>query len=139
MVALLSSSCSLGSTSDAGLIAVYVAVDKGTLDIDESVTITATARNVGYDALTLTGPSDCLMFIEVRDAQGQVVWNSNGGCTGSTVTEEILPGQDKVQPFTWDGSSLAGQRLAGGYYYIRAVARVTSGAYASQSVTIALV
>jgi flagellar hook assembly protein FlgD len=139
MVALLSSSCSLESASDAGLIAVYVAVDKGTLDIDQSVTITVTARNVGYDALTLTGPSDCLMFVEVRDAQGQVVWNSNGGCTGGTVTEEILPGQDKVQPFTWDGSNLAGQRLAGGYYNIRAVARVTGGAYASQSVTIALV
>lgn len=139
MVALMSSSCSLGSSADAGSITVNIAVDKGSLDIDESVTITVTARNVGYEPLTLTGPSDCLMFIEVRDSQGQVVWSSNGGCTGSTVTEEILPGQDKVQPFTWDGSNLAGQRLAGGYYYIRAVARVTGGAYASQPISIALV
>jgi flagellar hook assembly protein FlgD len=139
MVALLSSSCSLESASDAGLIAVYLEVDKGTLDIDQSITITVTARRLGYDPLTLTGPSDCLMFIEVRDPQGQVVWNSNDGCTGRHGDRGNPSRTGQVQPFTWDGSNLAGQRLAGGYYYIRAVARVTGGAYASQSISIALV
>jgi hypothetical protein len=66
MVALLATSCSLGGPADAGSINLYLSVDKSTLAIDDSMTITVTARNVGYDPLTLTGPSACLLYIEVR-------------------------------------------------------------------------
>lgn len=138
MLALLSTSCSLGDAVDAGSINVYVEVDKATLGIGESMTITLTARNVGFEPLSLTGPSDCLMYIEVLTNQGQVVWSSNGACAGATVTEEVSPGADKVQAFTWDGTSLAGSRLAAGFYHIRPVARVTGAPYVGPLVSVAL-
>lgn len=138
LAALLATSCSLGSTADAGSINLYLEVDKGTLPVGESMTITVTARNVGYDVLTLTGPSDCLLYIEVLNNQGIVVWNSNGGCTGSTVTEDLAVGRDKVQSFTWNGSNLAGARLSSGFYHIRGVARVTGSAYFGPPVSVSL-
>jgi len=97
MVALLATGCSLGDPTDAGSINLYLEVDKTQLRIGESLTITVTARNVGYDPLTLTGPSDCLLYVEVLTEQGQVVWNSNSACTGSTVTEQLPAGQEKIQ------------------------------------------
>lgn len=128
-MALLATACSLGNTADAGSMNLYAATDRSTLLIGESMTITVTARNVGYDPITLTGPSDCLLYIEVLSAQSGVVWHSNGGCIGSTVTEELVTGQDKVQAFIWNGTNLAGARLSSGFYQVRAVARVTGGAY----------
>ena len=137
-LALLSTSCSLGDGADASSINVYVAVDKSTLGIGESVIITVTTRNVGFETLSLTGPSDCLMYVQVVTNQGEVVWNSSGACTGSTVTEQIGPGADKVQTITWDGTNLAGARLAAGFYHIRPVALVTGAPYVGPSVSIAL-
>ena len=88
------------------------------------MTATITARNVGYEAFTLTGPSDCLLFLEVLDSQGNVVWHSNGTCAGQTVTEALAPGEDKVRSIMWNGSNLAGARLPPGFYHVRGVARV---------------
>ena len=138
MMAVLASACSLGSPADAGSINLYLEVDKATLPIDEVMTITVTARNVGFDPLTLTGPSDCLLYIQVLSNQGQVVWHSNGTCVGSTVTEEVVPGQDKIQAFTWNGTNLVGARLASGLYHIRGVARVTGLAYVGPALSVAL-
>ena len=138
MVALLAASCSLGDASDAGSVNLYLEVDKATLPIGESMTITVTARNVGYDPLTLTGPSDCLLYIEVLNSVGQVVWNSTGSCVGANVTQEVTPGTDKVQAFTWNGSNLAGARLTAGYYTVRGVARVTGAAYIGPPLSVAL-
>ena len=137
-LAMLATSCSLGDSADAGSINLYLEVDKGTLPIGESMTITATARNVGYSTITLTGPSDCLLYIEVLNNGGQVVWRSNVSCTGSTVTESLEPGQDRIQAFTWDGSNLAGARLSSGFYHIRAVARVTGAAYVGPLLSVSL-
>lgn len=138
-LALATASCSLGDVTDAGTINVYLDVDDSQLTVQqETIIITVTARNVGYSSLTLTGPSDCLLFVEVRDQQGNVVWNSNGGCTGPQVTEEIIAGADKIQQFPWDGRNNGGGWLAPGLYNIRAVARVTGGAYASPPITVAL-
>ncbi len=134
----LAASCSLESTGTAASINLYVSVDQSTIDVGESMNITLTARNVGYDVLTLTGPSDCLLFIEVLDNQGAVVYHSNGGCTGSSVTEELQAGETKVQTFPWNGSNLAGARLPPGFYHIRGVARLTGGAYNSPLLSIAL-
>jgi hypothetical protein len=135
---LLAASCSLGNPADAGSINVDVSMDKGALPIGEAVVVTVTVRNVGYDPLTLTGPSDCLLYVEVLSAQGDVVWNSNGGCVGSTVTSEILAGDDYQQQFTWTGVNLSGGRLASGYYHVRGVARVTGAAYIGPVRSIAL-
>ena len=137
-LALLSTSCSLGDVTDAGSINLYVDVDKATLAVGETMTITVTARNVGFDPLSLTGPSDCLLYVEVLSNQGQVVWNSTGSCTGSTVTEEVVAGADKVQSFTWDGTNLAGSRLGAGFYHIRPIARITGAPYVGPLISVAL-
>ena len=129
-VALASVSCSLGGAEDAGSMNVYLSVDKATLFVNDTMTITVTARNVGFDPVTLTGPGGCLLYVDVVDNQGNVLWSSNtAGCSPPVVTEEILAGVDKVQSFRWDGTNLAGGRLASGFYHIRGVARLTGGAY----------
>ncbi len=136
---LSAASCSLGDTSDAGSINLYVEVNPIQLTVGQgSMTITVTARNVGNNALTLTGPSDCLLFVDVLDSNGIIVWTSNGGCVGASVTEELSPGQDKVQVFIWNGSNSNGALLGPGLYHIRAVARVTTGAQAAPPVSVAI-
>jgi hypothetical protein len=126
---LLASACSLGNSADAGSIVLYLDVDKPTLQTGDSMKITVTARNVGYDPVTLTGPSDCLLYIEIWGQRSDVVWHSNRNCVGATVTEELVAGQDKVKEIVWYGVNLAGARPLGGHYSIRGVARVTGGAY----------
>ena len=121
---LLATSCSLGSENDATSIDVFVEVDKNTVPRGESVTITVTARNVSNEPLTLVGPSDCLLFTEILNTQGQLEWNSNTGCTGSTVTESLAAGQEKVQSFVWNGINLQGTQVPGGFYVIRGIARL---------------
>jgi hypothetical protein len=140
VLALVASSCSLEVAPDAaGTINVFIDVSDSRLTVgEESITFTVTARNVGTSVLTLTGPSDCLLFVEVRDPGGNVVWNSIGSCQGAIVTEELGVGLDKVQSVTWNGSSTAGSFLGAGPYNVRAVARVTGGAYVSPTTTIAL-
>lgn len=130
-LALMATSCSLGDSDDAGSITVDLDINPGTLPIDETMTISVLARNVGSTPLTLSGPGDCLLYIEVLDTQGQIVWQSNsaGACTGAIVTEEIAPGASKVQTFTWNGTSLAGARLPSGFYFIRGIARLTPSSY----------
>ena len=138
ILALLAASCRLGDPTDAGSINVYLDLDKTTLPLDEVVTITVTARNVGYDPITLTGPSDCLLHVEVVTNAGQLVWQSNTSCAGNTVTESVAAGESKVQAFTWNGTNQAGARLAAGFYHVRGVARLTGGAYGGPLVSVAL-
>ena len=130
VLGLLATSCSLGDSAEDNPINVFIEVDKAVLQEGETMTITVTVQNVGYDPVTLTGPSDCLMFVDILNSQGSVVWNSIAGCTGSTVTESVGPGLTRSQSFTWDGSNLAGAPVTSGPYYIRPVARVTGGAIA---------
>lgn len=136
-VALASASCSLGSPEDAGSLNVYVATDDSFLAADDSLmTITVTALNVGYSPLTLTGPTDCLLSIDIRDTQGTIVWDSRSQCGGASVTEELIPGQNKVQLFTWSGINYAGARVPGSFYYITGVARLTGAPYAGPPLTV---
>jgi len=138
-LALATASCSLGDATDAGTINVYIDVNDSNLTVgQESINITVTARNVGYSPVTLTGPSDCLLIVEVRDQQGALVWSSNGGCTGAQVSEELAAGLDRVQQFPWDGRNNGGGFLAPGLYNIRALARLTTGNYPSPPITVAL-
>lgn len=135
---LLAVSCSLDVPNDAGSIVLYLEVDKATLPVDESLTVTATARNLGYDLLTLTGPSDCLIYIEIRDSGGQIIHSSNDGCSGSTVTEELEAGANKVMSFVWNGTTRVGSRAPSGLYVIRGVVRVTGSPYLGPPLTIAV-
>ena len=139
-LALASVSCSLDVDSvGANAINVFIEVSDAQLTVgQETVTLTVTARNVGDRDITLTGPANCLLFIEIRDPRGLLVWDSNASCQGGTVTETLAVGADRIQTFTWDGTNTAGAPLAPGPYNIRAVARVTSGAYVSPAATIAL-
>jgi hypothetical protein len=137
-LALLATSCSLSDNSDSGSINIYVGVDKSTLPVGESMTITVTARNVGYAPLTLSGPSDCLLFLEILNTTGLVIWRSNVACAPNTVTETIEPGENKVQSFAWTGVNEAGARLASGIYHIRGIARLTSSAYAGPLLSVSV-
>ena len=138
-LALATASCSLGDVTDAGTINVYIDVNDSQLTVQqESIIFTITARNVGYSPVTLTGPADCLLVVEVRDQQGTVVWSSNGGCTGAQVSEELAAGLEKVQQFTWDGRNNGGGFLAPGLYNVRALVRLTTGNYPSPAITVAL-
>jgi hypothetical protein len=137
-LAALAAACSLGDSAESSNINVYLEVDKATLPVGESMNITATALNVGYTPLTLTGPSDCLIIIEVLTNSGQVTWSSNAGCMGGTVTETLEVSQSKAQTVTWSGVNIAGARLPAGFYHIRAIARVTGNAYVGPPLTVSL-
>ena len=137
---LLAAACSLGDADDAGSVNLYLDVDKGTLPVGESMTITVRALNVGYDPVTLTGPSDCLLYVEILNNTGQIVWTSQGQgqCIGQTVTEELVPGFEKTKNITWDGTNLAGARLTAGFYHIRGIARVTGAPYIGPPLSVSL-
>lgn len=139
-LALLATSCSLGDTVDAGSINVFVEVNDSQLTVgEETITITVTARNVGYDALQLTGPSDCLVYVEIFNSQGSMVWTSGQNtCQGATVTETVAAGEAKVQSFPWNGTNTAGAGLPPGLYLVRGVARTAGSPSIGPPLTVAL-
>jgi len=139
-LALATVSCSLEvAPTGSSSINVFIDVSDAQLTVgQETITLTVTARNVGNKIITLTGPANCLLFVEVRDTQGLLVWDSTGSCQGGSVTEELAIGAERVQSVTWNGTNQTGAPLAPGNYTVRAVARVTGGAYVSPSATIAL-
>ena len=124
---------------DAGSINLYLDVDKGTLPVGESMNITVRALNVGYDPVTLTGPSDCLLYVEVLSSQGQVVWHSQGAVqrpdrdrgVGAGLREGP-DGESGTAP-TWPG-----RRLTAGFYHIRGIARVTGSTYIGPPLSVSL-
>jgi hypothetical protein len=138
-VVLIATSCSLGDPTDAGSINIYLDVNDVQLTVGlDTITFTVTARNVGNDPLSFTGPSDCLLYVEVLSSIGNMVWSSNIGCAGQTVTEELAAAQDKVMTIRWDGRTVAGSFLDPGLYVVRPVARTTPTATIGPPVTIAL-
>jgi hypothetical protein len=135
---LLAASCSLGNPEEAPAINLFLEVDKAVLQSGEAMTITVTAQNVGYGPVSLTGPSDCLLYTEVLNAQGQVVWHSNGACTGGSVTVSLAPGEARTQSFTWDGSNLNGAQLGPDLYFIRPVVRMTGAPYVGSARSVSI-
>ncbi len=134
-LALLLISCSLGDSADTRSINVFVEVDKSVLPIGESLTIITRAKNVGYDPLTLTGPSNCLMWVEILTSAGQVIWRSDTQCSSTSVTETLAPGAEKSQTFIWPGTNQDGGQLSGDFH-LQPVARLSTGATAGPLVTI---
>ena len=138
-LAVLSMSCSLGDATDVGSINLYVDVNDSQLTVgQDTITFTVTARNVGFDPLSFTGPSDCILFIEIFSSSGTMVWSSNTSCSGANTTEELAAGQDKIAAIRWDGRSNAGSFLAAGLYLVRPVARTTGAATVGPPLTVAL-
>jgi hypothetical protein len=140
LLVLSTATCDLGDSVDPGSIDVFVAVDDANLSVgEESVNFTVTARNVGFDPVTLTGPSDCLLYVEIFNGQGTMVWSSvQASCLGATVTEEIVAGQAKSQTFAWSGVNVAGAYLAPGLYLVRGVARTPGTSTIGPPLTVAL-
>src|SRR5687768_18037936 len=78
-LALAAVSCSLDTPLDAGAPEVLIELSDDQLTVgQESITITVTLRNVGYGAVTLTGPSDCLLFAEALDRKSTRLNSSHG-------------------------------------------------------------
>lgn len=128
-VSVLLASCSLGGPEPSS-ISLSLEIDKEILAIGETMQITATATNFGYEPLSLTGPTGCLIYFQVQPAAGGIsVYNSSDGCTGVTVTEEIASGAQKTQVFVWEGLGSNGVRLGSGQYILRGNVRVTGNTY----------
>ena len=49
-----------------------------------------------------------------------------------------MPGFEKTQTVTWNGTNLAGARLTAGFYHIRGIARVTGSAYIGPPLSVSL-
>jgi hypothetical protein len=127
--------CSLGGP-EPGTISLTLEVDRTSLPVGETMQITTTARNLGEQMITLTGPNDCLIYIEVFAQVGGSVYDSLDNCTGATVTENLAPGAERTQVFTWAGVSRFGTRLTSGPYTLRAIARVTGNHYSGPALQI---
>lgn len=133
------SSCSLEVPDDGVSIALYISVDKGTISLGEVVNVSVRAVNVGNEAFSLSGPSDCLIYVDVYDADDARIYNSASFCTGNEVTQEIPAGAELVRSFVWDGSGSAGSRVPSGLYRIRPVAQLAGRpGYPGPSATVAV-
>jgi hypothetical protein len=137
LLALALGGCSLG-TETLGNISLQIEMETGTVPLDRSIQISLTARNVGNDVLTLSGPGGCLLYFEVLNQTGTLVYHSNNNCSNTNVTETIDIGQQKVQTFSWNGTSSSGTRLASGFYFIRGVARTTGVGYVGPVLSISI-
>jgi hypothetical protein len=131
-------SCSLDVPTETNTINVFLDLEKGYLPVGDSVRIRVIVSNVGFEPVSLTGPSDCLLYTEVVDNQGTVLWHSNTNCVGSIVTESVVVGVDRTQSFMWNGTNLAGARLTGGFYLVIGAARLSGTAYRGPAVSISL-
>jgi hypothetical protein len=123
-IGLASSSCSLEVPDDGVSIALYISVDRGTINPGEVVNVSVRAVNVGNEAFSLAGPSDCLLYVDVYDHTDARIYNSATLCTGNQVTQEIPAGAELVRSFVWDGSGSAGSPVPPGLYRIRPVAQL---------------
>lgn len=122
--------------TDDGKIALYVEVDRSVIAQGEELTIVATARNIGSQPVTLSGPADCLLFFEVLNSDGTGVYNMADECTGAATTVTVEAGADLERTLKWQAQGRSGLRVAPGYYLIRAVARLLPDAYAAPPVQV---
>jgi len=108
-------------------LGLEISVDKVVLTLNDSIRIALTATNYGDTPIALSGPSDCLLFFDVRNTTGASVFGSHQNCVGATVTETIPAGRNREAVFTWHGRNSAGVRLPPGFYGISALALVAGG------------
>jgi len=121
----VTSACSL---DDPELpLGLEISLDKVALALNDSIRIALTATNYGETPIALSGPSDCLLFFDVRNAAGISVFGSHENCAGAIVTETIPAGRNREAVFTWNGHNSAGVRLPSGFYSVSALALVVGG------------
>ncbi|HSA56796.1 MAG TPA: hypothetical protein VLE53_13885 [Gemmatimonadaceae bacterium] len=129
LAVLATPSCNLETTNVRDAIALFLEIDKTTISENEAMSVTVRAENVGTETLVLSGPSDCLLYIEVINLSGTRVYNSAQSCAGSQVNEVLAPEAIKEMTFTWSGQHNTGERVIG-TFTLRPVALVSSGARA---------
>lgn len=122
--------------TDDGKIALYIEVDRTVIGQDESLTMTLTARNIGSEDVTLSGPEDCLLFYEVLNTNGTNVYSLTDECVGAATTVTLAAGADLVRTLVWQAQGRNGTRVGQGYYFIRAIARLVPDAYAADPVRV---
>lgn len=130
LVAIALVSCDSLDVGDDQAVALFLELSTTTIPLGGSIQATVTVQNVGSDEVLLSGPSDCLLYIEVLNSSATRVYSSAFACSGATVTESLAPGLERTATTTWDGTSNQGSRLPPGDYHLRPVVLLTSGAYA---------
>lgn len=108
-------------------LTILTTLDKPSLGPGETVSIVVTVHNVGLEALSLTGPSDCLIFIEALNTDGDRYYTSASQCSGNTVTEEIAAGAQRTANFVWGGNANSGGRVPSGVYLLRPIVMLSRG------------
>lgn len=136
VAALAAGSCGDPWGTDDGKIALYVEVDRSIIGQGETLTMVLTARNIGSNTVTLSGPSDCLLYFEVLNKEGVTVYNQAEECSGGATSVTIAAGEDLERTLTWQAQGRSGSRVPLGYYLIRGIARLTPDAYAAPPVQV---
>ncbi|HEX7122603.1 MAG TPA: hypothetical protein VF178_09570 [Gemmatimonadaceae bacterium] len=111
-------------------IALYLELSATTVPTSgDPINATIIARNVSTGPLTLSGPNDCLLYVEVWNSRSQRVYSSASQCAGAVIDEELGPGETKTATVTWAGTTTNGDRLPAGIYRMHPVALLPGGAY----------
>jgi hypothetical protein len=124
--ALVLSSCSIDDPTPLQL-ALNLELDQTLLAVNDSVEVTVIATNYGSKPIALTAPAGCLLFYDVRNANGTLVFRSSESCSGPAVTETIQGGVERRAVLHWDGRGSNGLRVPSGNYAIQAGAAVAEG------------
>ena len=119
-----------------GILDLQLSLSTNTLSPGQAKSITMTARNSGEEALTLSGPTTCLLAIRIVNGAGTVVYNSDRGCSGDTISSQLGSGQQRVQVFPWDGSANSGTRVPPGTYAVEGFVMLGRDRYPSQPASI---
>jgi hypothetical protein len=134
---LLLASCSL--TDPTATLSLTISGNTSTLPVGGVLHVTVNAVNVSDKSVTLSAPSACLLFMQVRDVlTGALTYSSNDQCSGNPETVTIAPGDVRTATFDWDGTGLTGVRLPTGSYAIRGGAEVIGKTLVSSPVVIFL-
>jgi Intracellular proteinase inhibitor len=134
---LAASACvSLDNPGAENTLAINMFIDKPTIVLGDSATISITATNFGDNPVTLSAPGGCYLFIEVYSLNGQYEYGSGDSCRGAITTTTLAPGKDMMATIQWDGRTTAGPRLNPGPYTMRAAARLLDRSIVGGGITV---
>ena len=117
-------------------LAINMYIDKPTIVLGDSATISITATNFGNNPVTLTAPGGCYLFIEVHALNGAYQYGSGDACRGAVTNATIEPGKEMIATIRWDGRTTAGPRLNPGPYSMRAAARLADRSIVGGGITV---
>jgi len=127
---------SLDNPGAINTLAINMFIDKPTIVPGDSALISITATNFGDNAVTVSAPGGCYLFIEVHSLNGMYEYGSGDACRGATTTATIDPGKEMMMTIYWDGRTSAGPRLNPGPYTMRAAARLSDRSIVGGGITV---